>query len=130
MKILIVEDDPIHRTLLKELLAEYGTCDTAKNGKIALTSFSENLKTGVPYDLVCLDIMIPKLSGQEVLQGIKKVQTEEGIKEEKMCKVIMVSALDDKDSILGSFVRGCEGYIVKPATAEKLLNELKDLGLV
>lgn len=130
MKILIVEDEPVSRTLLTGILGDYGKCNTAKNGKAALKEFTRALKKKSPYDLVCLDILMPKLDGHEVLQGLKKVQREEGLKEVNFSKVIMITALSDKDSMVGSFVRGCEGYIIKPVTAGKIKKELKALELI
>lgn len=63
MKSLIVEDDFTGRLLLQKLLAPYGECHIAVNGKEAISAFAMALESGERYDRVCLDIMMEEKDG-------------------------------------------------------------------
>ena len=78
MKILIVEDELTSRELLKVILEPYGTVETVADGIEAMKAFNLALASQ-PYDLICLDIMLPKLNGQQVLKGIRKIEGDKGI---------------------------------------------------
>ncbi len=93
MKCLVVEDEFISRTLLTELLSTYGTCHVATNGLEAVEAF-QNVLEGAPYDLICLDIMMPHLNGQEALQRIRALEAERGIGGWDTVKVIFPTATD------------------------------------
>lgn len=62
MKTLIVEDDFMARSLLSTLLADYGICHEAVNGQEALEVIERAFKENDPYDLICLDIMMPVMA--------------------------------------------------------------------
>jgi two-component system, chemotaxis family, chemotaxis protein CheY len=130
MRILIVEDEFISRHLLQELLLPYGICDTAINGKEALEVFINALDSGNPYDLICLDIMMPEMDGQEVLKNIRAIEREKGILGLDGTKIIMTTALEDFGNIKSAFVEQCEGYLVKPITKHKIIKQLKELDLI
>ncbi len=125
MKILIAEDDFIARKVICKFLEKYGQTDLADNGQDALRSFTAALNEGEPYELVCLDIMMPKMNGHEALIAIRKVEEQSGINPEKRCTIIMTTALDDSQNILKSFDNNCNGYITKPYSFDKLEMELE-----
>ncbi len=130
MKCLIVEDDLTCRKLLQAYLADHADCLTACNGREALTAFREALEDGVSFDLVCLDIMMPGMDGHAVLSQLRRMEADRGIGGLDGVKVIMTTALDDSENILGAFRSGCESYVVKPVEKAKLLGEMEKLGLV
>lgn len=131
MKILIVEDDNLARTLLTTLLSEYGRCQIATNGQQALDMIEQAVSSGEYYSLILLDIMMPVLNGQETLIRLREIEDENGLKQEDKAKVLMVTAVDDKENIMRAFKDGkCEAYLTKPVDYEKLLNHLKQLELV
>ncbi len=129
LKILIVEDDFTCRKLLQTFLSEYGDCFVAINGHEAVEAVREVLDEGQPYDLVCLDIMMPEMDGHEALEAIRQIENEHGIAGLDGVKVIMTTALGDSKNVIGAFRTGCEAYIVKPVSKEKLLEEMEKLGL-
>ena len=129
MKTLIVEDHFISRQLLHRMLNRFGDCDVAVDGLEALEAFECAHKAESPYDLMCLDIMMPNLDGREVLRKIRRMEDEWGIKDRDGVKIIMTTALDDTENRLSSFQEGCEAYLVKPIDREKLNFTLKELGL-
>jgi two-component system chemotaxis response regulator CheY len=131
MKTLIVEDDFLSRSLLSTLLSEYGVCHVAVNGQEALIAVERGFVENNPYDLICLDIMMPVMDGQQTLQEIRKMEERHEIAGVDTTKVIMVTAADDSKNILKAFRQGqCEAYLTKPVDREKLITHIRDLGLI
>ena len=129
MKCLIVEDDFAALKLLQIYLSDYGDCFVAVNGREAVEAFREALDKGVPYDLICLDIMMPEMDGQEALKEIRRIESEHGIRGLDSVKVIMTTVLADSENITEAFKTGCEAYIAKPIKKEELFEEIRSLGL-
>ena len=130
MKCLIVEDDFAARRLLKRYLSSYSDCDIAVNGNEAVQAFRQAMDEKEPYELICLDIMMPNMNGREALKAIRQIESERGIDGLDGVKVIMTTALGDPKNIVGSFREGCEAYIVKPVEKDKLIEEMANLGFV
>lgn len=130
MKCLIVEDDFTARKLLQIYLSDYGDCFIAVNGKEAVEAVQDALQEGQPYDLICLDIMMPKMNGHDALKAIRQMEQEYGIGGLDCAKVIMTTALDDSEDIKDAFREGCDAYIVKPIRKQELLEEMEKLGIV
>lgn len=131
MKILIVEDDFISRRVLKDILAPFGNCDIAIDGSEAVQAFRLSHDDCAPYDLICMDIMMPKMDGQEALKKIRELEREWGVQGRQEVKVIMVSALDTPKTVFQSFYQsGATSYVVKPVNRIELLKELCKLGLI
>ena len=78
MKTLIAEDDFTSRLLLQAILSPYGECHIAVNGREALHAFNLAHEEGHPYDLVCLDIMMPELDGHAVLSALRPLKRLKG----------------------------------------------------
>ena len=130
MKILITDDDFTSRKILAKYLSEYGQCDVAVDGKEAVEAFKSALDEWEAYDLICLDIMMPEMDGQEVLKQIRQIEKEKNINGLDGVKVLMTTALDDSDNIKTAFKEQCEGYLVKPIDRQKLIEKLKELDLI
>ena len=129
MKCLIVDDESTARKLIEIHLSQYGTCFTAVSGLLAVQTARRSLAEREPYDLICLDIMMPGMDGHETLSAIREMEKEYGIAPDARAKVIMITALADADHISQAFRSGAESYIIKPVTEEKLTKELAKLGL-
>ncbi|MGE5683360.1 MAG: response regulator [Bacillota bacterium] len=131
MKALIVEDDFISRLILQKILSPYGVCDIAVNGKEAITAFTYALDNGDPYDLICLDIMMPEMDGRDALKVIRDKESQINLPPNKEVKIIMTTALDDAHEVIDAFYKGgCTSYLVKPIEKRKLTGLLKDYGLI
>ena len=130
MRCLIVEDEFTSRRILQRLLNQYGSCDVAISGDEAVVAFQESLEHQEPYDLVCLDIMLPGKTGQEVLAAIRELEEQHHVDPGDGVKVIMTTTLTDKTNVMSAFRTGCEAYLVKPLTRDKVASELSKLGLV
>ena len=130
MRILIAEDDLTSRKFLFKFLSQYGECDLVVDGLETLDAFLMSLKEGKPYDLICLDIMMPKVDGVKVLKAIRDLETQKGLLPEKRAKVIMTTALAETQFVQNAFEIGCEAYAAKPIDITKLLEVLQRLGLI
>ncbi len=131
MKILIVEDEFISRTLLVEILSPFGSCHIATNGRDAVKAFEKAWTDDERFDLICLDIVMPELDGQEVLAMIREREEARGIRGAAATKVIMTTGLDDSYNIMEAFTHGhCEAYLTKPIERHRLLEHLRELRFI
>lgn len=130
MKTLIVEDDFTSRLLLQEFLKGYGPCHIAVNGKEAVEATNTALEAGEPYDLICLDIMLPEMDGQTALKEMRHQEEDRKIRSTQGSKIVMTTALDDMKNKMGSFWELCDAYLVKPIDRAKLIEELRKLKLI
>lgn len=130
MRILIAEDESISRELLSRFLSPYGQCDLVENGTQAVEAFMHAWHEGPKYDLVCLDIMMPEVDGQAALRGIRSMEESEGVLVGNGVKIIMVTALSDKENIFTAFKSLCDAYLVKPIDKAKLLKHLREFRLI
>jgi len=114
--ILVVDDNGINRDLLSRYLERQGhAVQVAPNGRQAL----EMITTGA-FDLVLLDITMPGLTGYQVLQHLKHSETWRDL------PVIMISALDEMDSVIRCIELGAEDYLPKPFNPALLRNRVGD----
>ncbi|MGG4493988.1 response regulator transcription factor [Brevibacillus reuszeri] len=112
--ILIVEDEPILREVIKDYLLEEGfEVLEAGDGKQALATFQEH-----DLHLIILDIMLPELDGWSVCQRIRKVSN---------VPIIMLTARSDEDDTLLGFELGADDYVMKPYSPAILLARAKRL---
>lgn len=130
MKSLIVDDDFFSRRILQTILSGYGECHVAVDGQEALYAFKQALAEEEPYDAICLDIMMPGMTGQEVLKEIREIEKNKNILGDNSVKIIMTTALDDSENIRMAFREQCESYLIKPIHKSKLIKVLSDFGLV
>jgi two-component system, chemotaxis family, chemotaxis protein CheY len=130
MKVLIVEDDFSSRFLLHKFLEPYGTCYIAINGKEAVEAVKAAMDAKDPYDLICLDIMMPELDGHNALKQIRQIEEERGIVSSEGAKIIMTTALGDMKNINDAFHNLCDSYLTKPISKTKLLRSLHTLGFL
>jgi len=130
MKFLIVEDDLNSRLLLEVYLSPYGTISTASNGKEALDAYVEALDKGEPFQLICMDIMMPEMNGHEALSEIRRIERERDLDLSSRAKVIMTTALKDNVNAQKAYYEeGCQAYLVKPIKKKAVTDWLESLGL-
>jgi len=108
IRILIAEDELSLRTILKKLFSKKGyDVDTAGDGQVALNKLKEQT-----FDLAILDIKMPSLSGLEVLESLKKIQTK--------TTIIIMTAQDTMRNAVDAMKLGAYDYITKPFELEEL----------
>lgn len=130
MKILIAEDDMVSRKFLSKFLSQYGECDMVIDGLEALDAYMMSIKEKEPYDLICLDIMMPKVDGVKVLKAIRDLELQKGVLPENRVKIIMTTALAEAQYVQTAFEYGCEAYASKPIDTKKFQEVLLKLGLI
>ncbi len=130
MKALIVEDDFTSRLLLQEILRPYCSSHVAVNGKEAVEAVGAAMEAGEVYDLICLDIMMPVMDGQQVLGEIRMMEKMRGITGTNRAKIIMTTALGDRTNVIKAIHLQCDCFLVKPIDKGKLLEELRKLSLI
>ncbi|HLE27356.1 MAG TPA: SpoIIE family protein phosphatase [Anaerolineales bacterium] len=105
--ILVVDDNKVNCMLLTRALAEQGhTAIIAENGQQALTMLRAQ-----PFDMVLLDVVMPELDGYQTLAQIKHDRALRHI------PVIMISSVDEMDSVIRCIEMGAEDYLPKPFNA-------------
>ena len=130
MKILLAEDEFVTRKFMTNFLSKYGECDVTVDGMEAVDAFMMALEDDAPYDLVCLDVMMPVMDGYQALVGIRNLEKERNIPEEKAAKIIMTTALNNEKKVKKAFELGCTIYSGKTIKQERIEQALKKLGLV
>ncbi len=130
LRILIAEDDLVSRKFLCKFLSRYGECDMVVDGLETIDAYMLAMREKNPYDLICLDIMMPRIDGVKVLKAIRDLETQKGILPEKRAKIIMTTALGEASLVQTAFEYGCEAYASKPIDTEKLVEVMEKLGLI
>ncbi len=126
LRILLAEDDFASRKFMTKYLSQFGDCDVTVDGEEAVDAFIMALEDENPYDLICLDVMMPVLDGYQVLKAIRDIEVQRGIIKEEKVKVIMTTALNDESNVKMAF----EAYSGKPVDEKKFEKVLKKLGLI
>jgi phosphoserine phosphatase RsbU/P len=124
MNILVVDDSEDHRDLTEAALrgAGYKDVRTAASAAEAFQILGLNRGTGsgaVPIDIVLLDIVMPEMDGIEACAFIRSHERYEDV------PIIMVTSLDDMDSLASAFVAGANDYITKPVNRIELLARVR-----
>ncbi|PKK99982.1 MAG: DNA-binding response regulator [Tenericutes bacterium HGW-Tenericutes-1] len=115
MKLLIVEDQNELRSLLKKRLNEAGyIIDDAADGETALDFLSYSA-----YDVIILDIMIPKINGLEILKQLRS--------KKNATPVLLLTAKDTIQDRVKGLDMGADDYLVKPFAFEELLARIRTL---
>ncbi len=116
-KILVVDDEPINRTVLEALLKPLGyQVEVAENGLQAL-----ELVEKAPPDLVLLDVMMPGMDGFEVLGRLKEGEQTQRI------PVVMVTALRDVEDRVRALDAGADDFLTKPVEKAELRARVRNL---
>ncbi len=115
-KILITDDAAFMRMHLKDILTKLGheVIGEAANGIEAIDK-SEKLNP----DLITMDITMPEMNGIEAVREIRKVNSD--------VKIIMCSAMGQKDMVIEAMREGASDFVVKPFTVDRIQESLKNI---
>ena len=116
LRVLVIEDEPrLAENMARSLRESAGyAVDTAPDGQEGLFMAESS-----DYDLVLLDLMLPHLSGMQVLERIRKAG--------QRTPVLVVTARDDKESVVALLNAGADDYLTKPFDLGELLARAKAL---
>ena len=127
LKILVVEDDFLSRNYLSKLVAEYGEIEVAVDGVEAIDAVKRSYAEGRPYDLIFLDIMMPRKDGQVALKEIRAYEETAGVSALETCKIVMTTALGDAKNVMSAFGSLCDAYVTKPFSKNAIDDEVKKI---
>jgi len=117
MQVLIVEDEEkMANVLRKGLIEELYTVDIARDGEEALYKLEIN---DYEYDLVILDLMIPKVSGEEVCRKIRSMNTS--------LPILILTAKDTTEDQVATLDAGADDYVTKPFSYAELSARVRAL---
>lgn len=128
MRILIAEDDIANRRFLMKLLERYGDVITVEDGMAAVDAYVGAINRSTPFDLVCMDIMMPRIDGYKALEAVRASEKKFKIPADKRSKVIMISALDEVGLSSEHICSDYDAYICKPIDINQFLNIVRKLG--
>lgn len=118
-RVLIVDDDPVIRSLVEEMLqAEGYQVVVAEDGKHSIEIIEKEPKP-LNFNLIVLDVMMPGMNGLDVLTRLKLHTYSQKI------PVIMLTGEDRAEDIMAGYEVGADYYITKPFTRAQLLYGLK-----
>ncbi|MBU4484906.1 response regulator [bacterium] len=120
LRILVVDDDKNNFTLAKAVLAKQGyEVEGAFSGSEALQMIKER-----SYDVILLDVMMPKMDGFEVCRRIKEDEST------RLIPVIIVTALNEREDKIQGIDAGCDDFVTKPFDFSELTARVRALGKV
>ena len=122
MRALVVDDDATSRLVLEEIMAGFAAVDSCSDGTDAVRAARLALETGQPYDLICMDILMPVMNGLDALQSIRHEEELHGLP--RASKVIVTTSSDESSNIDQAFGSLCDAYLVKPMDGQKFLDVL------
>lgn len=129
MRILVVEDDFASRRMMQKFLEPYGEIDVVVDGEEAVQAFRIAWEEYKPYELLFMDIMMPKMDGHEALKRMREFERGMGVRPPNEAKVVMTSVLEDPKNVIEAYYGGAAtSYLIKPIDREKLEDELDRLG--
>ena len=131
MKCLIVEDNEFSREALRLFLAPHAEMELATDGQEGVELFESALAGGKGFDLVLLDVVMPKLDGQQALRRMRQAEKEKGVAAQQKAVIIMTTALTSAEQMEQALWDGdCTDYLVKPIVRADLLALLRRYRLI
>lgn len=128
MRVLIVDDVEMNRDLVAILLEGRAATVSADSGEEAVRLAESALQAGNYFDLICMDIGLPGISGHEAMKCIRELELAH---DHARAKVFMVTGSSDPDDMIDALVVGeCDDYMTKPVMRQSFLALLEKHGLV
>ena len=128
MRVLVVEDDPSIRDMVEKFLAPVASCDLAEDGYAGIIAVEQALDRGEPYDLVCLDLVMPNMDGWEALRRIRAMEQSRNLF--ARVRVLILTARDSSANMRRFLTSSTsEGFLLKPFRKSELFEAIKALGL-
>ncbi|HOJ14132.1 MAG TPA: HDOD domain-containing protein [Deltaproteobacteria bacterium] len=131
MRVLVVDDELVSREKMRRIMAGlFGGCDEASTGQAALEAVSAAMSENRPYELITLDISMPSMDGIDVLKRIRESERAENVPKDARAKIFMVTAASERETIITCIKEGCNDYITKPFSSDRVLKKLRDNGIL
>ena len=125
LSVLVAEDNEINALLMRSLLTRLGHhAVITTNGEEALESWLGARSAGVPYDLVLMDIQMPRLDG---IETTKRIRAREAGQPGRQTPILALTANTLVEDRYACFEAGMDGFLIKPLDREKLTEALAGL---
>jgi len=125
LSILVAEDNEINALLMRSLLSRLGHhVVITTNGEGALESWLSANSAGAPYDLVLMDIQMPRLDG---IETTKQIRSREAGQPGRRTPILALTANTLVEDRYACFEAGMDGFLIKPLDREKLADALAGL---
>ncbi|TKW77928.1 MAG: response regulator, partial [Bradyrhizobium icense] len=125
LSILVAEDNEINALLMRSLLGRLGhRVVITTNGEEALESWQAAKSAGTPYDLVLMDIQMPRLDGIETTRRLRSMEASEPGRRTPILALTANTLVEDR---YACFEAGMDGFLIKPLDREKLAEALANL---
>jgi len=125
LSILVAEDNEINALLMRSLLGRLGhRAVITTNGEEALESWQAAKSAGTPYDLVLMDIQMPRLDGIETTRRLRSLEASEPGRRTPILALTANTLVEDR---YACFEAGMDGFLIKPLDREKLTEALAGL---
>ena len=95
-----------------------------------MEAFRYSLERGQRYDLICMDIMMPKMDGRESVRQVRALEEEHCILSTRGAKIIMTTAVTDIKKVIRCFQELSDSWLMKPIDLAELLKQMKSYQLV
>lgn len=128
MRFLVVDDDQICRRVIQLFLKPYGESVCVSDGQKALEAHQAALQEGKPFDVVYLDMIMPGLTGLDVVAAIRKHEAQHGLTDQ--VPVLMLTGETDVSHINMAKSYGVVEYLLKPIQEERVVQGLERLDLI
>ena len=129
IRILIAEDDLACRKFMQQILKDYGKCHAVVDGIEAVDAFLSAWEEKNPYDILFLDIMMPKLDGLKAMKIIRDMEKDKKIEPKDHIKIIIITELTDEKTVYRAFDLGCDAFAAKPLNQQEIDNALNKMGI-
>ncbi|CAL74184.1 Putative Sensor histidine kinase with PAS and Response regulator receiver domains [Bradyrhizobium sp. ORS 278] len=125
LSILVAEDNDINALLMRSLLTKLGHhADIAVHGEAALDSWLAARSAGTPYDLILMDVQMPRLDGIAAAKRIRALEATEAGRRTPILALTANTLVEDR---YACFEAGMDGFLVKPIDRDKLDEALANL---
>lgn len=130
LRMLIADNDDVSRKVLRYFVKQYGEIVEAIDGEDAWNKYLQAFDSATPFTVLFLDNVMPGKTGGELVEAVRAHEESKGISRHKRVAIIMLTGTASPDQVDRLQRLGIEYYLLKPFEEEKLLRELRRLGLI
>lgn len=127
MKMLVIDDQMTTRMLLRCMLEAYGEVVEATTGSEAVTTFRGAIAAGRPFGMVCVDLGLPDIDGNEVLERLRAAEVEHRVG--SPATIVMVTGTDSDAARDAAAERSADAFLTKPLDYEAIFSVLSRIGV-
>lgn len=128
-RLLLVDDNIIHRKLSEKLFAPFGETVVAGSGAEAVTLFDQELAADKVFDVVILDMLMPGMDGMETLRQMRALEKLKGLTPDQCSKILISSHDTDPELQRQAEIAGCNRYYPKKISKDGVAAMLGEFGI-